>query len=53
MYMTNLMGKVFGLIIGDTTMDVSIHEDNVRELILAETLPIQFTTQIKKCVLKN
>ena len=47
------MGKVFGLIIGDTTMDVCIHEDNIVALILEETLPIQFTTQINNFVFKN
>ena len=36
-----------GLPIGDTTMNVSIHEDNAGAFILAKTLPPQFTQSIK------
>ena len=36
------LGKSVGLPIGDTTMKVSIHEDNAGALILAKTLPPQF-----------
>ena len=30
--------------IGETTIKVSIHEDNIGELVLAKTLPLQFTS---------
>ena len=53
MDMKNLIGEVVVLIIEDTTMDVCIHEDNIVALILEETLPIQFTTQINNFVFKN
>ena len=36
MDMTNLIGEVVGLIIGDTTIDVCIHEDIIVALILLE-----------------
>ena len=41
------LGQAFGLQIGDTTINVSIHEDNAGALILAQTLPPQFTPQSK------
>ena len=37
--------------IGKTTMNVSIHEDNSGALVLAKTLPPQFTPQSK--ILRN
>ena len=37
------LGQAVGLPIGDTTIKVSIHEDNAGALILAKTLPPQFT----------
>ena len=42
-YITISLGKAVGLPIGDTTMNVSIHEDNAGALILAKILPPQFT----------
>ena len=41
------LGKSVGLPIGYTTMSVSIHEDNTEALILAKTLPPQFTPSSK------
>ena len=41
------LGQAVVLPIGDTTMNVSIHEDNSGALILAKTLPTQFTPQSK------
>ena len=40
-------GQAFGLPIGDTTMNVSIHEDNPGALILVKALPSQFTQRSK------
>ena len=37
------LGPAVGLKVGLTTMNVSIHEDNTGALILAQTLPPQFT----------
>ena len=37
------LGKAVGLPIGDTTMNVSIDKNNAGALILAKTLPLQFT----------
>ena len=37
------LGKAVGLSIGVPTMKVSVHEDNAGTLILAQTLPPQFT----------
>jgi len=47
MDMVDLLGNAVGLPVGDTTMNVSIHEDNLGALILAETLPPQFTPRSK------
>ena len=41
------LGQAVGLPIGDTTMDVSIQEDNAGALILAKTFPPQFTPRSK------
>ncbi len=38
--------------IGNMTMNVSIHEDDLRVLVLAKTLPSQFTPQIKYYIIK-
>ena len=47
------LGKVVGLPAKDlTTMHVSIHEDNAGALVLAETLPPQFTPQSKYYAIK-
>ena len=40
---TKSLGHAVGLTIGDTTMNVSIHEDNSGALILEKTLPPQCT----------
>ena len=45
--MTNSLGEAIGLPIRDTTMNVSIHEDNAGALVLARTLPPQFTPRRK------
>ena len=47
MDMVEFLGKEVGLPIQDTTMKVSIHEDNAGALVLAETLPPQFTPRSK------
>ena len=44
---TKSLGQAVGLPIGDTAMNVSIHEDNTVEFILAMTLPPQFTPRSK------
>ena len=44
---TKSLGQVVGLPIGDTTMNVSIHEDNSGYLVLAKTFPPQFTPRSK------
>ena len=41
------MGKAVGLSIGAPLMKVSVHKDNVGALILAKTLPPQFTPRSK------
>ena len=43
MDMVTFLGTRFGLPLKETTMNVSIHEDNAGALVLAETLPPQFT----------
>ena len=47
MDMVEFLGKEVGLPIHDTTIKVSIHEDNAGALVLAETLPPQFTPRSK------
>ena len=42
----NLLNKSFRILIGDNKINVYIHEDNYVVLIMAETLPPQFTPQI-------
>ena len=44
---TKSLGQVVGIPIGDTTMNVSIHEDNSGALILAKAFPPQFTPRRK------
>ena len=44
---TKSLGQAVGLLIGDTTMNVSIHENNVGALILVKTFPPQFTPRRK------
>ena len=45
--MTISLGKAVGLHIGDTTMNVSVREDNAGALILAKKIPPQFTPRSK------
>ena len=45
--MTASLGKAVGLPIGVPAMKVSVHEDNAGALILAKTLPPQFTPRSK------
>ncbi len=53
MDMVVLLGNKVGLPVGDTTMNVSIHEDNAGALILAQTLPPQFTPRSKHYAIKT
>ncbi len=45
--MTQSLGKAVGLSVGVPLMKVSVHEDNAGALILARTLPPQFTPRSK------
>ena len=47
MNMVSMLGEKVGLPVSDATMNVSIHEDNAGALVLAETLPPQFTPRRK------
>jgi hypothetical protein len=47
------MAKATNLPIGKTTMNVSIHEDNLGSLVFAQTLPPQFTPQSKYYAIKT
>ena len=47
------IGPQLGLEVGDTSMNVSIHEDNSGALILAETLPPQYTPRSKHYAIKT
>ncbi len=40
----SIMGKAIGLPVGNTTIQVSIHENNAEALVLAKTLLPQFTS---------
>ena len=53
MDMVSSIGHVVGLEVGDTSMNVSIHEDNAGALILAETLPPQYTPRSKHYAIKT
>ena len=53
MDMVSSIGPVVGLEVGDTSMNVSIHEDNAGALILAETLPPQYTPRSKHYAIKT
>ena len=43
--MTKYIGKIVGLLKVESRMNVSIHEDNYRALILEKTFSPQFTPQ--------
>ena len=53
MDMVSDLGPAMGLEVGNTTMNVSIHEDNAGALILAETLPPQYTPRSKHYEIKT
>ena len=53
MDMVGSLGPASGIPAGDTTMKVSIHEDNAGALILAQTLPPQFTPRSKHYAIKT
>ena len=47
------IGLQLGVEVGDTSMNVSIHEENAGVLILAETLPPQYTPRSKYYAIKT
>ncbi len=53
MDMVSLLGTKVGLPVSGTAMNVSIHEDNAGALVLAETLPPQFTPRSKHYAIKT
>lgn len=53
MDMVDALGPAVGIPVGSTTMRVSIHEDNAGALVLAETLPPQFTPRSKHYAIKT
>ena len=54
MDMVKQLGKVLGLPTEDlTTIKVSIHEDNAGALVLAQTIPPQFTPRSKYYAIKT
>ena len=53
MDMVSLLGTKVGLPVSAATMNVSIHEDNAGALVLAETLPPQFTPRSKHYAIKT
>ncbi len=46
------LGPAVGMPVRETTMKVSIHKDNAGALILAQTLPPQYTPRIKHYAIK-
>ena len=53
MDMVSSVTKSVQLPIGKTTMNISIHEDNLGKLVLAKTLPPQFIHQSKYYAIKT
>jgi hypothetical protein len=53
MQMVDSLGPALGLPVDCTLMHVCIHEDNVGALILADTLPPQYTPQSKHYHIKT
>ena len=51
--LTISLAQALGLAVGETTINVSVHEDNSGALILAETLPPQFTPRSKHYAAKT
>ncbi len=52
MQMVEILGPAVGLPVDCTSMHVCIHEDNVGALILADTLPLQYTPWSKHYQIK-
>jgi hypothetical protein len=50
---TKSLGDAMNLPIGETSMNISIHEDNAGALVLAQTLPPQFTPRSKHYAAKT
>lgn len=50
---TMSLGDAVGLPIGDTTLNVSVHEDNAGALVLAKALPPAFTPRSKYYAIKT
>ncbi len=53
MDMVQLLAVAVGIPAGDVNMRVSVHEDNSGALVLAETLPPQFTPRSKYYAIKT
>ena len=53
MDMVALLEPAVGILVGLTTMKVSIHKDNAGALILGQTLPPQHTPHSKHYVIKT
>ena len=51
--LTISLAQELGLAVGETIINVSVHEDNSGALILAETLPPQFTPRSKHYAAKT
>jgi hypothetical protein len=51
--MARSLAEATNLPIGNMTMNVSIHEDNLGALVLAKTLPPQFTPRSKYYAIKT
>ncbi len=48
-----MLGEKVGLPVSEATMSISIHEDNAGALVMAETLPPQFTPRSKHYAIKT
>jgi len=51
--MVQSLAVAVGIQAGDVNMKVSVHEDNSGALVLAETLPLQFTPRSKYYAIKT
>ena len=51
--LTQSLAQALGLAVGKPTINVSVHEDNSDALILAQTLPPQFTPRSKHYAAKT
>ena len=47
------LGKTVGMLMGDTTIDVSVHDDNTGAFLLDRTFPPHLTLHIKYYLTKN